>query len=258
MNWEPYSTSQKPTAIWSRADLVDPHASQDKGRRVREMFDGIADRYDLANAVISFGMAGRWRRVLAKTLHRVFPSAHRILDLACGTGDMMRELLDVFPQAHIQGVDFSEKMIEVGGKKLSDASFSFCCADAMALPMRAEYFDAVTCVFGLRNFQSLSQSFDEMFRVLKPGGYMAILEFQPPNNSLFGFLFNLYFERILPVVGAKIARAGSSGAYEYLPRSVKCWHDEKFVIELLQEQGMTLVEVRKMCMGGVWAIVAVK
>jgi demethylmenaquinone methyltransferase/2-methoxy-6-polyprenyl-1,4-benzoquinol methylase len=252
------TASESSSELWPAADLADPHAQVDKGRRVREMFDVIADRYDLANTVISFGMARRWRRTLAMMLQRVLPCVRSVMDVACGTGDMMIELGRVFPQAKVAGVDFSEKMLLGAKKKLFSDSFGLCQGDAMALPAGSQRFDAVTCVFGLRNFQSLSKGIEEIVRVLKPGGCLAILEFQPPNNKLFGFFFNIYFERILPVLGEKIARAGSSGAYEYLPKSVKCWHDGNFVLKLLQERGLSITEVRKMCLGSVWAIVAVK
>jgi demethylmenaquinone methyltransferase / 2-methoxy-6-polyprenyl-1,4-benzoquinol methylase len=244
--------------IWQRSDLADPHSQEDKADRVRQMFDAIADRYDLANTVISFGMARGWRRTLANMLRRVSPSPQAILDLACGTGDMIRELIGVFPQTRMTGIDFSEKMLHLAKKKISAQTSSLCCGDAMKLPIAANRFDAITCVFGLRNFQSLTQGLAEIVRTLKLGGHLAVLEFQPPGNGFFAFFFNFYFERILPRIGSRITHAGPSRAYEYLHRSVKCWHDGNFVLKLLQEQGLRVVEVRKMCFGCVWAIVAVK
>lgn len=252
-------SSCKPTdPIWSADDLVDPHAAEDKADRVRRMFDAIAKRYDLANAVISFGQAGRWRRMLATLLHRACPSPARIMDLACGTGDMMRELGRRFPQACLIGLDFSQSMLRLARKKISGSLVSYCCGDAMRLPIVPECFDAISCVFGLRNFQSLEIGIEEMLRTLKPGGHLAILEFQPPKNSFFAVCFNVYFERILPFLGKVVADSTSSGAYEYLPRSVKGWHDENFVLKLLQEHGLRIVERRRMCLGSVWAVVAKK
>jgi demethylmenaquinone methyltransferase/2-methoxy-6-polyprenyl-1,4-benzoquinol methylase len=244
--------------IWQRDDLADPHSREGKARRVQQMFDTIADRYDLANTMISFGMAHCWRRTLAQMLRRVSLSPQAILDLACGTGDMMRELIGVFPQTRVMGIDFSQKMLRLAKKKISVQTAGFCCGDAMKLPLSANRLDAVTCVFGLRNFESLVQTLGEIVRTLKPGGHLAILEFQPPENQFFAFFFNLYFERIMPRIGSLVTHAGPSHAYEYLHRSVKCWHDGNFVLKLFQEQGLRVVEVRKMCFGCVWAIVAVK
>lgn len=239
--------------IWTAAALQDPHGQTDKAQRVRAMFNAIARRYDRANAVISFGQAGRWRRALVGMVRDRGVRPRRILDVCCGTGDMTELFADAFPGATILGVDFAEKMLRAARGKPA------CVAgDAMSLPVTDSAFDLVSCTFGVRNFQSLEAGLREMYRVLRPGGVLGVLEFQPPKGAVTGALFSLYFNRVLPVLGSWVTGSRGTGAYTYLPRSVQCWYDGKFLIELMTVIGWREIVVRPLCLGAVWAVTARK
>ncbi len=238
--------------IWSKQELEDPHRAADKARKVQAMFNAIAYRYDLANTVISFGQAGRWRRCLADMAAKT-ADIHTILDLCCGTGAMMDVLSRRFPRAGIFGVDFAVEMLRASGQRHPCAA-----ADALHLPFPDGRFDLLSCVFGLRNLESLECGLREIHRVLRPGGTVAVLEFQTPKSGVLRPFFNAYFQHVLPVIGSLSTFSFRLGAYEYLPRSVKSWYDGDFLIKLFQTTGFARVCVRKLCLGAVWAVTAVK
>jgi len=240
--------------LWSPEELVCPHEQADKGQKVQAMFNAIARRYDLANSVISFGQAGRWRKALADMIvsdPQIDPRV--ILDLGCGTGAMMDVLSRKFPQARVHGADFAVQMLQQVEKTRPCVA-----ADAMRLPFCENSFDLITCTFGVRNFQSLETGMREIYRVLRPGGLFAVLEFQPPANRILGPLFNIYFHRILPLLGSAVTLSFRTRAYRYLPQSVKSWYNGNLVLKLMQESGFRRVRVRTLCLGVVWAFTAVK
>ena len=181
------------------------------------------------------------------------PQPRRILDLCCGTGAMMNLLCGKFPNAKITGGDFAVNMLKIIDK---NKKFTNAAADAMFLPFKSSCFDVLSCTFGLRNFQSLEKGLGEIYRVIKPEGIVAVLEFQKPGKKIFGFLFNIYFTRILPIIGALVGKDSGSRAYEYLPSSVRSWHDCEFMIKLMHQTGFKDVRVRELCFGAVLAITA--
>jgi demethylmenaquinone methyltransferase/2-methoxy-6-polyprenyl-1,4-benzoquinol methylase len=244
--------------VWSPETLRDPHGQDDKARKVQRMFDAIARRYDLANTIISFGQAGLWRKRLIRMVRESSPSPGRILDLCCGTGAMTTLLLKAFPQARTVGADFSRNMVKIARKKRQDCPARYVCGDGLTLPFESDTFDMVTCVFGLRNYQSLETGLKEIQRTLRNGGMLAVLEFQPPSVRGFRSIFHFYFKRILPLLGDLVSGGGKIGAYEYLPQSVDRWYDIQTVLKMMRDCGLKELRVRKMCFGSVWAIVAEK
>lgn len=172
-------------------------------------FDTIARTYDRLNRLMTLGLDRRWRRQAVKGLHG------HVLDVACGTGDMIVEL-----QKHgcnVTGVDLSEEMMAIARQKAPTATYMI--ADAEHLPFSGETFDAVTCAFGVRNFVHLEQGLKEMMRVLKPGGRMVILELATPDSPLVSPFYNLYTRHIIPCLGQHIV--GNREAYTYLPSSIE-------------------------------------
>jgi demethylmenaquinone methyltransferase/2-methoxy-6-polyprenyl-1,4-benzoquinol methylase len=238
---------------WSSEELKNPHGREDKAQKVQAMFNAIAGRYDLANTVISFGQAGGWRKTLVRMIRDRGGRTERILDLCCGTGDMMKLMAEEFPSAKIYGADFAVKMLQ-----RIKSEFPCLGADALEMPFSDQTFDLVTCAFGLRNYQNLETGLQEIHRVLRPGGVLGVLEFQPPGGRWGGFFFNLYFNRILPILGALVTGGGRTRAYEYLPRSVSSWYGGNFLIELMRKNGFQEIQVRKLCFGAVWALTAKK
>jgi demethylmenaquinone methyltransferase/2-methoxy-6-polyprenyl-1,4-benzoquinol methylase len=224
-------------------------------RRVREMFAGIAARYDLLNHLLSGNTDKRWRRLVARRLQDTLSrDGARALDVACGTGDLSLALAEVAgDNARIVGVDFCRPMLEIAARKSFRHAPSpvFIEADALKLPFGDESFDAVSIAFGLRNLSSVEGGLKELRRVLKAGGRAAILEFSTPVVPGFSALFQFYFTRVLPRIGGLIS--GSRGAYEYLPDSVSRFPDQKRLARLMRGVGFEEVEYQNLT-GGIAAL----
>ena len=219
-------------------------------RAVREMFAGIAGRYDLLNHVLSINIDKRWRRRVRDELAGVLADpAALVLDVACGTGDLSIELQQN-SAAKIVGSDFCRPMLEIAKEKAGTV-IPFVEGDAMSLPFADDSFDAVTIAFGLRNLSNFEDGLRELQRVLKPGGRIGVLEFSSPRVPGFRSLFNFYFTQVLPRIGGVVS--GSRGAYEYLPDSVSKFPDQKGLVRLMTETGFTDVSYKNLT-GGIAAI----
>ena len=176
-------------------------------RAVREMFSGIAGRYDLLNHVLSINIDKRWRRLVRKQLEDILErSDASVLDVACGTGDLSIELKRG-ANAKVVGSDFCRPMLSLAGEKSRELNLDipYIEGDALNLPFVSERFDAVTIAFGLRNLASFPEGLKELHRVLKPGGKLVILEFSAPVIPGFRGLFRFYFTRVLPRIGGMIS-----------------------------------------------------
>ena len=223
-------------------------------RRVREMFARIAKRYDLLNHLLSGNTDKRWRRLVAKRLREVLSvEGARALDVACGTGDLALALARE-TGARVVGTDFCRPMLLIAARKaLANVSseIPFVEGDALQLPFAERSFDAVTIAFGLRNLSNVETGLRELWRVLRPGGRAAVLEFSRPVVPGFRALFQFYFARVLPRVGG--ALSGSRGAYEYLPDSVSRFPDQKRLAEMMREAGFVSVEYQNLT-GGIAAL----
>lgn len=222
-------------------------------KAVREMFAGIAGRYDLLNHLLSLNIDKRWRRIVSAELRDVLDDpAARVLDVACGTGDLALEL-NRNSKAQIIGTDFCRPMLSFAySKSLSEArSIPYVEGDAMGLPFDDGEFDAVTIAFGLRNLANVGDGLKELRRILKPGGRLAVLEFSTPIVPGFGQLFNFYFSHVLPRIGGAVS--GSRGAYEYLPDSVSKFPNQKKLVLLMQSTGFGSVNFRNLT-GGIAAL----
>ena len=222
-------------------------------RAVREMFSGIASKYDFLNHFLSVNTDKRWRRLVRRKLENELTDPNAlILDVACGTGDLSIELHQ-HAQAKVIGTDFCRPMLAIAKEKNSknQLSIPYVEGDALNLSFADDRFDAVTIAFGLRNVANWRDGLRELRRVLKPGGKLAILEFSTPLVPGFRQLFNLYFTQILPRVGGAVS--GSRGAYEYLPDSVSRFPDQKGLAEMMRKTGFDRVEYQNLT-GGIAAI----
>lgn len=222
-------------------------------KAVRQMFAGIAGRYDLLNHVLSLNIDKRWRRkVRAEIQHIIDREDAVILDVACGTGDLSIEL-NRNAKARIIGTDFCRPMLDVAREKTlaTNARIPYLEADAMEQPFADDGFDAVTIAFGLRNLPNLANGLKELHRVLRPGGTLAILEFSSPILPGFRQLFNFYFANILPRIGGAIS--GARGAYEYLPDSVSKFPDQRSLAALIEQTGFSGVNYQNLT-GGIAAL----
>ncbi len=191
----------------------------DKGAFVRDMFARIAPRYDTANRVLTAGMDERWRRRAIALLAP--PRGGRVLDLCCGTGDLVFHLLRVDPTLAVTGIDFCAPMLERAkaraGAQLRGAP-TFVEGDVMALPFDDATFDGATMGFSLRNVVDVECVLREVERVLKPGGRFVNLDVSKAPNKIWKRMFDLYFYGIVPLVGGMVG--GSRQAYAYLPSSL--------------------------------------
>jgi demethylmenaquinone methyltransferase/2-methoxy-6-polyprenyl-1,4-benzoquinol methylase len=200
---------------------------------VRTMFDRIAPVYDAMNRVMTMGLDLRWRRLAAESVVR---AGDRVLDGACGTGDLA--VADHRAgAAHVTGLDFSERMLERARKK---APLEWVQGDLLALPFADDTFDAMTVGFGVRNVADLPLALAEAKRVLHPGGRLAILEITQPRGVLAPF-YRLWFDKIVPLLG-KVLPGGE--AYSYLPASVRRFPDAERLAELMREAGFGDVRFR--------------
>lgn len=217
-------------------------------------FDTIAANYDRMNRLMTLGLDRRWRKQAVREALGVRTSSSatrqcgrgrprpQVLDVACGTGDMVVSLAK--QGCTVTGVDISEEMLNIARQKIASADFQI--ADAEHLPFADGEFDAVTCAFGVRNFVHLEQGLSEMLRVLNPGGRLVILELAAPDSNLIKPFYNLYTRHVIPWLGARIA--GSREAYTYLPESIARFPKGKDFAAIIERLGATATE-RKLTFG---------
>ena len=218
--------------------MVVPYKEERAGKKeqVAKMFDNISSRYDFLNHLLSLGIDIRWRRKAILELIEIRPKL--ILDVATGTGDFAIQALDLQPEKII-GIDISEGMLDVGRKKMKerhlDQKIELRSGDSENLPFEENKFDAVIVAFGVRNFENLEKGLAEIFRVVKPGGKVVILEFSKPSHFPFKQLFNFYFKFVLPKIGRLISQ--DKAAYTYLPESVQAFPDGNDFLKILSGIG---------------------
>jgi demethylmenaquinone methyltransferase/2-methoxy-6-polyprenyl-1,4-benzoquinol methylase len=222
-------------------------------RWVQQMFADIAPKYDLLNHLLSFNIDRSWRRVLLKRLASVLerPDA-RILDLCCGTGDVLLDLQSK-SRTRVLGADFCHPMLVTAHQKAAGRGFQALLieGDAMQLPLADASLDAISMAFGFRNLVNYSGALTELQRVLKPGGTLAILEFSHPSGVLMRNAYRFYSSVVLPAVGASIS--GSREAYTYLPESVSKFPKAEALRDMLTAAGF--VDSRfELLTGGVAAL----
>jgi demethylmenaquinone methyltransferase / 2-methoxy-6-polyprenyl-1,4-benzoquinol methylase len=216
---------------------------------VREMFSGIAGRYDLLNHLLSANIDKGWRRkVRAKLQDTLDDPKAMVLDVACGTGDLSIEL-QRDSKATIVGTDFCRPMLAIAKEKAG--SIPFVEGDAMDLGFADDAFDAVTIAFGLRNLSNLAEGLAEFERILKPGGKLVVLEFSSPVIPGFRGAFKVYFSKVLPRIGGLVS--GSRGAYEYLPDSVSKFPDQLALAAIMRETDFRDVKYENLT-GGIAAL----
>ncbi len=215
--------------------------------QVRAMFDRIAGVYDLINTVMTAGLHHEWRR-RAADLARVGPG-DRVLDVACGTGDLAIELAGrVGAEGEVVGSDFSEEMLVHARRKAPGIRFEW--GNALDLAYDDASFDAATVGFGARNFADLDRGLSEMRRVVKPGGRVVVLEITTPTRPPLSTFYGLWFDRVVPLIGKL---AGDPDAYEYLPSSVKRFPDPRELAAAMERSGLTNIRYL-VTAGGIIAI----
>jgi demethylmenaquinone methyltransferase/2-methoxy-6-polyprenyl-1,4-benzoquinol methylase len=225
--------------------------------RVEEMFDAIAGRYDFLNHLLSGGIDRRWRRKAIRSL--ALTGRERVLDLCTGTADLAIAARTARPgAARVVGVDFAGGMLRVGSEKLRHRglhdSIALVRGDATRIPAASRSVDAVTVAFGIRNVENAEAACAEIYRVLAPGGRIAILEFALPTVPGVRSAYLWYFEHVLPRLGRMISR--HDAAYTYLPESVGAFPLPDEFVKLLRQTGFVNICAGSLTFGVVYLYTA--
>jgi len=222
--------------------------------RISAMFTGIAGRYDLMNRMMTLGMDGGWRRLAA--VEALVGDGGRALDACCGTGDLTLALADLWPQATIVGLDFTEAMLEVARSKAlalrrggPRAPVTFMRGDVLALPFADGEFSAVTVGWGVRNVPDVGRAFAEMARVTRPGGRVVCLESTVAPPGAERVLQEVWMGGVVPRLGRIVS--GDPSAYAYLPASVEAFPRVEELAAIMSESGLTRVRYRRLGFGAV-------
>lgn len=225
-------------------------SDEEKARYVRTMFAAIAPRYDLANTLISAGLHWRWKQATVGWLP--VPPGGRAVDVCCGTGDLALLLARrVGPRGRVLGIDFSEEMLRIARRRAAAAGWGAVCrfvqgdAEALALPDGA--VDIAAVGFGIRNVVHPERALGEVFRILRPGGSLAVLEFGRPKNAVVRRLYDLYSYTVVPWLGRLASR--HADAYLYLPTSIRRWPDQGGFAQMLTRAGYVQVRYRDLAAG---------
>ena len=219
----------------------------DEKKDIGHLFDRIAATYDRFNHLLSLNVDKTWRRKAVKMLR---PAGH-LLDVAVGTADLAMEIVRQDKASSVEGIDLSVEMMKIGESKVEKAGMSgkisFKEGSVLEMPYEGSSYDAVTCAYGVRNFSDLDNGLSEMFRVLKPGGQLMILEFSYPSNKLVRAVYDFFFTHIMPAVGKAVSK--DAGAYTYFRNSVKgfIWGQE--MAERISAAGFSDVSFRTLSFG---------
>ena len=247
----------------SGAELVNPYDDGGrKGAQVEKMFDSIAPAYDFMNTAMTLGLHRRWRDRALRAASDRMPSPSEILDIATGTGDVAFRLAVTFRSARVTGVDLSRGMVKIAKSKLYELPpaigerVQFEIGDSLALQFSNRSFDLVTVAYGVRNFEHLVQGLDEMYRVLRPGGTLCIIELSVPSNSVVRWGYNLYARHIIPTIGRMVS--GDSHAYTYLPESIAAAPQRDDMALILRKCGFCDIQWRSLTLGTVTYYLATK
>lgn len=220
-----------------------------KRAAVQAMFDRIAPRYDALNRLLTGGLDQRWRRLALEAVE--IRPGERVLDLACGTGDLAAAV--AARGARVVGVDLSLGMLRRARRRRVGAALAQ--GDAERLPLPDAWADAALCGFALRNFVALAPVFRELARVLVPGGRLALLEVDRPRSRWIAAAHSLYFDRVVPRIGAWLS---DRAAYAYLPRSTGYLPTEPELRALLASAGFARIERRRLLLGAAQLVTAVR
>lgn len=225
-------------------------ATDEKERLVASVFHSVASRYDLMNDLMSFGIHRLWKR-FAIDCAGIRPG-HKVLDLAGGTGDLTARFSRITgPSGEVVLADINDSMLKVGRDKLRNLglvdNIRYVQANAEALPFPDNHFDLITIGFGLRNVTDKDKALASMFRVLKPGGRLLVLEFSKPTSELMSKLYDLYSFHVLPRIGTLVAQDG--GSYQYLAESIRMHPDQATLKGMMETVGFEDVDYFNLTQG---------
>lgn len=233
-----------------KQEAIKPYGdNESKGKQVERMFDSIAHSYDLLNHTLSLGIDKHWRHAAIDSLRAFRPQ--KIVDVATGTGDFAILAAKELNPQHILGIDLSEGMMEVGRKKVAEEGLGhiiqFQKEDCMALSMHDNTYDALTVAYGIRNFEDLDRGLSEMYRVIRPGGRLVIIELTSPVIFPMKQLFYFYSHIFMPCLGKLISK--DKRAYTYLPATMEAFPQGEEMVGILRKAGFSDVEFKRFTFG---------
>ena len=216
---------------------------------VRDMFDSIAPRYDLLNRLLSLRQDVRWRKKMVSAI--AIPDNGRVLDVACGTGDVAMEIRrQKGPRVPVIGIDFSPKMLGLAQEKIrrqTGSGVDLVAGDALALPLKDACLHAVCIAFGIRNIQNKAGALASFYRHLAPGGMLLVLELATPRKGRLRDAYMAYFQKVLPLIGRLFSR--HQFAYAYLPESVARFPAPATFMRLMAAAGFKRISCRRLTLG---------
>jgi demethylmenaquinone methyltransferase/2-methoxy-6-polyprenyl-1,4-benzoquinol methylase len=244
------SISSQPMAKFAHDEVVPYQNSElNKKEQVADMFNSIAYRYDFLNRFLSVGIDIWWRKRAISQLKALAPK--KILDVATGTGDVAILTYNMLKPEKITGIDISEGMLDLGRKKLEKLGLNnhieLLAGDSEVIRFEDNSFDAITVAFGVRNFQNLEKGLKEMYRVLKPGGKLVVLEFSKADAGFLSVLFNFYMNKITPAIGKLFSK--NKDAYQYLNDSVQAFPEGQTFLTIMNDAGFTQTYLKKLSFG---------
>ena len=231
-------------------DTITPfkNSTLSKKQQVANMFDSIAFRYDFMNRFLSGGIDVYWRKKAIMELTELHPQ--NVLDVATGTGDVAILTYKYLKPLKITGIDLSEGMLNLGREKVArlklNDHISLSVGDSENITFQDNTFDAITVAFGVRNYENLNKGLKEMYRVLKPGGKLVILEFSKPGKAVQG-LYNIYMKTVAPLIGKIVS--SNKAAYQYLNKSVQAFPEGKQFLDILDTTGLKNTYLKAMTFG---------
>lgn len=233
-------------------------SAEEKKRFVRDKFSSISKDYDFLNSLLSMKVDSYWRWVTTREL-KEFPKG-AILDLCAGTLPLSLELTRQAPERNVVAIDFCEDMLLSGLKTLPDDGrrerITAVCGDGEEIPAASEKFWGITVAFGVRNLAQTEKGLAEMWRVLKPGGKLLILEFSRPRNAFFKPIYNFYLNRVLPKIAGLVS--GDKEAYEYLASSIAKFYEPEVLLSMMKDAGFSRQYCRPLTMGIVTLYIGIK
>ena len=233
-----------------KAEEIRPYETEDTKRvQVEQMFDGIATCYDSMNSWLSLGMDMWWRKRALRKLQKM--KTDNLLDIATGTGDFAILANDILKPKRITGIDISDGMMNVGRVKVKkaklDTIISFENQDCASMTFADKTFDAAIASFGVRNFADIDKSFEEVVRVLNPGGVFMFIELTTPTIQPFKFFYNIYSKSFIPFITRLLSN--DKRAYDYLPASIKAFPQGEEMLRILRKSGFETVESSNLTLG---------
>jgi demethylmenaquinone methyltransferase / 2-methoxy-6-polyprenyl-1,4-benzoquinol methylase len=232
-------------------DSVVPYKDSTKSKKdqVASMFDQVAFRYDLLNRLLSGRLDILWRKKAISELKSL--NVRKMLDVATGTADMAIMSYKALKPDKITGIDISDGMLDIGRKKVAklllNDRIELLKGDSEAIKADPDTFDAITVAFGVRNFENLEKGLGEMYRVLRPGGKLVVLEFSKPKRVIFKGLYTMYMNLIAPQAGKWLSK--NKDAYKYLHSSVKAFPEGETFLHILQQVGFTETSLKSLSLG---------